>query len=193
MPEHTKIFGDYIELNVNIKEYMVISFSVATLDIDELWDNSALSAKFLSCFWGYFCLKGDKKARQIRNEFEDSVRYISAELLGNAVKFNYYPEFTIKIGLYIVSGELRFYITNSIDPDKISEFQNFIQCTLSKNLKELYLTQMENNAKKGSTESRMGFLTIMLNYESILAWKFEKDENIDIVTTMVRLPIVRNM
>ncbi|MDM8538514.1 hypothetical protein QUF70_17295, partial [Desulfobacterales bacterium HSG17] len=180
-------------LETNVKEYMVINFSAATLDIDELWDSSALSAKFLSGFWGYFFPKGDKEARQIRNELEDSVRYISAELLGNAVKYNFSPEFIIKIGLYVVRGELRFYVTNSVDPDIISEFQNFIQSIMKEDLKKLYLTQMEKNAKKGSFESRIGFLTIMLNYESILAWKFEKDENIDVVTTMARLPIVRNI
>jgi len=194
MSENIKLFGDYVEMEVKVKEYMVISFSATTLAMDELWDSSALSAKFLSGFWGHFFPKGDKKARQIRNEVEDSVRYISAELLGNSVKFSFRPEFIIKIGLYMVSGELRFYVTNSVNPDKVNDFQTFIEKILSEDLDEMYLSQMEKSAEEGSTESRMGFLTMKLDYDADIAWKFEKDkdEDIDIVTTMIRLPIVRN-
>ena len=192
MTEDVRIFGEYLELEDKVREYMVISFSATTLAIDELWDSSALSAKFLSGFWGHFFPKGDKKSRKIRNEIEDSVRYISAELLGNAVKFSFMPEFIIRIGLYMVNGELRFYVTNSVSPDKIHDFQVFIQKILSEDLNEMYLTQMEKSAEEGSTESRMGFITMMLDYETPIAWKFEKEDNVDVVTTMVRLPIVRD-
>ncbi len=192
MSDHLKMFGKYVEMEENVNEYMVISFSATTLAIDELWDSSALSAKFLSGFWGRFFPKGDKDAKQIRSEMEDTVRYISAELLGNAVKFSFQPEFVIRIGLYMINGELRFYVTNSVNPDKLDEFQDFIQTILTEDLNELYLHQMEKNAEEDSTESRMGFLTLILDYEALIAWKFEKDKDTHVVTTMVCLPIVRN-
>lgn len=191
MSDNIKIFGNYVELD-SVKEYMVINFSANTLAIDELWDSSALSAKFLSGFWGKFFPKKDAETGHVRNDVKDSVRYIAAELLGNAVKFSFQPEFIIKIGLYMINGELRFYVTNSVMPDKIDEFQDFIRKIISHDPNELYLNQMEKSAELGNMESRMGFLTILLDYESIVAWKFEKDGKIDIVTTLVRLPIMRN-
>ncbi|QTA80769.1 Uncharacterized protein dnl_30820 [Desulfonema limicola] len=190
MSDNVKIFGDYVELD-NVKEYMVISFSANTLAIDELWDSSALSARFLSGFWGNFFPKTGLQAGNIRNDVKDSVRYIAAELLGNAVKFSFLPEFIIKIGLYMINGELRFYVTNSVAPNHIDEFQDFIQTIMSHDPNDLYLQQMEKNAEQGNMESRMGFLTMILDYESLIAWKFGKDDGIDTVTTLVRLPIVR--
>lgn len=45
-----------------------------------------------------------------------------------------------------------------------------------------------------STESRMGFLTMILDYDAEPAWEFTaaEDEPFQTVTTMLRLPVVRN-
>jgi hypothetical protein len=51
--------------------------------------------------------------------------------------------------------------------------------------------QMEKNAQEGSNESRMGYLTILLDYEAKLAWKFQKLDGAILVTTSARLPVVR--
>ena len=54
MGGEVRYFGDFCEISDNEREYMVMNFSSVTLDINDLWENSALSAKFLSGFWGKF-------------------------------------------------------------------------------------------------------------------------------------------
>jgi hypothetical protein len=53
---------------------------------------------------------------------------------------------------------------------------------------------MEKNALEESEESRMGFLTMILDHGADLAWKFEENEEfgIQVATTMARLPIKRD-
>jgi hypothetical protein len=53
--------------------------------------------------------------------------------------------------------------------------------------------QMEKNAQSDSQESRMGYLTIILDYEAKLSWKFEKRDGADLVTTAARLPVIRQI
>ena len=188
-----RYFGDYLEASDSIKEYMDMNFSSSTLNINDLWESSALSAKFLSSFWGKFFPLSDKEHRESRRVMEDSVRFIAAELLGNAVKFGYGKEFDIRINLHMEQNELRFYVTNTVDPAAIDGFQAFILRLLTEDLNELYLAQMEKNAEAGSTESRMGYLTMILDYDANLSWKFQKAGGADIVTTAARLPVVRQI
>ncbi len=191
MGGEVRYFGDFCEISDNEREYMVMNFSSVTLDINDLWENSALSAKFLSGFWGKFFPTSGKEQKSRRNALEDSVRFIAAELLGNSVKFGYRGGCDIRVSLLMEENELRFYVKNLVDPDVLEGFQIFIQRLLSEDLNELYVSQMEKNALEGSTESRMGFLTILLDYDATLAWKFERHDDKVVVTTLARLPVVR--
>lgn len=193
MTERSEILGNFIEIKKRARECMVLCFSSDTLVIDELWDNSFLSAKFLSNFWGTFFPAHDKASKSRRAEMEDSVWYISAELMSNAVKFSHTPDFIIRIEMHMLESELRFYSTNSVAPGKLVEFKSFIKILLEQDPHELYLAQMEKNVEEDGKESRMGYLTMMLNYEANLAWKFHIENNMDVVTTMVGLPVVRNI
>ena len=184
-------FGDFIEAGTGTREYLDMNFSSVTLDINQLWESSALSAKFLSSFWGNFFPRSSKDHRDDRRVVEDSVRFIAAELLGNAVKFGYGQEFDIRINLHMEQNELMIYVTNDIAPESLEGYQSFIRGLLTADLSELYLAQMEKNAQEGNTESRMGYLTILLDYEAKLAWKFQEVDGAFLVTTAARLPVVR--
>ncbi len=191
MPDKMKIFGNFSKMNDN-KEHLLIKFKAGHLNIDELWKSGSLSASFLSSFWGTFFPSSDKVSKA---EIKDSVRYIAGELIGNAVKFSSEPNFLIKISLGMSDNELQFHVTNSIRQEDASEYQNYIQKLLKGDPDELYLEQMEENALEDSEQSRMGFLTMILDYGAELAWEFEEGEDSKVMaaTTMVRLPIVRNL
>jgi len=191
MDSEARYFSDFIEMDDSVREFMVMSFSSQTLDINDHWENSTLSAKFLSSLWGKFFPVSEKGHKSNRTVVQDSVRFIAAELLGNAVKFGFGKQFDIRVNLHMEKNELRFYVTNSVNPLHIDEYQTFIQRLLTEDLDEMYITQMERNSEEGNTESRMGYLTIILDYEGKMSWKFERRESMDIVTTLVRLPIIR--
>jgi hypothetical protein len=193
MNQEAQCFGEYLEAGLGTREFMVFNFSSMTLDINQLWENSALSAKFLSSFWGTFFPLSAMEPRDNRKYMEDAVRFIAAELLGNAVKFGYGKKFDIRINLHMEHNELRIYVTNDVDPALLPEFQAFINRLLTEDPSELYVAQMEKNARSDSQESRMGYLTIILDYEARLSWKFERRNGADLVTTAARLPVIRQL
>ncbi len=191
--KQNKVFGDFIEMDEgDMKGRLSLSFQAMTLNIDELWEGSSLSAKFLSTFWGKFFPDHCSISPHIRKQVEDEVHYISGELLGNAVKFSYEPEYMIEICLYLCEKELRFYVTNSVHPDSEGNFQMFITKILSEDTSVLFLEQLEKSASGESNESGVGFLTMINDYGVMLSWKFgENARGIKTVTTLARLPIVR--
>lgn len=188
-----KIFGNFLEMKEgDLKGRLSLSFQAMTLNIDELWEGSALSAKFLSTFWGKFFPDNSNISPHIRKRVQDDVHYISGELMGNAVKFSYEPEYLIEICLYLYENELRVYVTNSLNPDGETEFQTFIRRILTENTSELFLEQIEKSAAGESQESGVGFLTMINDYGVTLSWKFgEKTPGVKTVTTLAQLPITR--
>jgi len=193
MSDQVKLYGEFTEMS-DKNEYLIIKFRASTMNIDELWESGSLSASFLSSFWGTFFPMQHKDSKQRKAEMKDSVRYIAAELIGNAVKFSYEPLFLIRIALCMCDDALHFYVTNSVKPDDVENYQNFILNLLESDPDQLYLEQMEKNAMEENEESRMGFLTMILDHGANLAWKFEenKEFGIQTATTMARLPIVRD-
>jgi hypothetical protein len=166
----TEIFGNFVEVNEgDMKGRLSLNFQAMTLNIDELWEGSSLSAKFLSTFWGKFFPDHCNIAPHIRKQVEDEVHYISGELLGNAVKFSFEPEYMIEICLYLCEKELRFYVTNSLNPEGEDKFQAFITRILTEDTSALFLEQLEKSASGESDESGVGFLTMINDYGIMLS------------------------
>jgi hypothetical protein len=110
------------------------------------------------------------------------------------MKFSYSPaEQPVSIGLHLDHEMMRFYVTNSVDPTTVADFQVFIQQILTEDTDELYMEQLEKNADDDESEgSHLGFLTMINDYEANLAWRFEEiqqDPEIIVVTTMVKLTV----
>lgn len=190
-------FGHFMEMG-DTQEYLIISFSSSTLSIQDRWRNNSLSADFLANYWGTFFPVHPDDTKHHRAEVQDTVSYIANELLENAIKFSHEPaKIPIRIGIYLSRTLLRFYVTNSMDPGTVERFTRYIQTLLSEDPGELYIRQLEQNAsEETSTESRLGFLTLLNDYEAKLGWKFdtipnELGQECQIVTTMVELAIVR--
>jgi hypothetical protein len=191
----SKTFGKFIDSG-NSQEYLIISFSSMMLPMQDRWRNNSLSADFLASYWGTFFPAHNTESGHQRSEVQDTVSYIANELLENAIKFSHEPSgIPVKIAIYLTHDKLRFYVTNSVNPKNVEKFQQYIQIVLAGDPGELYIRQLERNASdENSTESRLGFLTMLNDYEAELAWKFETNQQnpeIISVTTMVELEIVR--
>jgi len=191
MEPAVQYYGDYIEAQEPGKEYLDINFSSSVLNVDQLWENSVLSAKFLSSFWGQFFPASNKEHHNTRRVMQDSVRFIVSELLGNAAKFGDGNGYDIRVNLHMEQQELRFYVTNVIDPAVMASFQTFIQRILTEDLDAMYLAQMEKSVATNNPESGLGYLTMVLDYDARIAWKFERKGDLDVITTFVALPVVR--
>lgn len=111
------------------------------------------------------------------------------------MKFNYpAAERPIEFGIHLLDREtaqIVLYATNSVRPEQVVKFQDFIQELLTRDPEELFICQMETNAENpNDSDSRLGFLTMINDYSARLGWKFETaPKEIVVVTTMVQLTI----
>jgi hypothetical protein len=94
---------------------------------------------------------------------------------------------------------VRFYVSNTLDPQSAPGFQTFIQELLEGDPDEMYMERLMQNAEEESEGgSGLGFLTMLNDYHAELGWKFDVIDapapvpaatmtTVMTVTTMVRL------
>ena len=192
-----QVFGNYQENFPNDKEFLNMGFSPSSLSIQERWRNNGLSADFVADYMTtFFPRQSDtKKEQQRQAELKHAVSYIANELLENAMKFNYpAAEHSIEFGIHLLDrdkAQIVLYATNSVRPEQVTEFQEFIQELLVGDTEELFIRQMEINAENPEAMgSRLGFLTMINDYSARLGWKFARfDDAVILVTTMVQLSV----
>ena len=193
----TQIFGDFVDAKTQNEEFLVIGFSPSSAPLQHRWRNNGLSADFLADYLSTFFPGDDDEALDRQTEIKGAVGYVANELLENAMKFNHAPtQHSVSITMQLGKDNVRFYVTNSIDPQSIADFQAFINKLLTEDTDELYMEQLMQNVEEDDDEadsgSGLGFLTMLNDYDATLAWKFEPLENdseVIVVTTMVTLPI----
>lgn len=190
-----QIFGEFIEVDPDKEDFLLLSFSPHSLSLQQRWRNSGLSADFMADYLSTFFPGEDEAALDRRDDIRGTVSYIVNELLENAMKFSYTPaKKRIRIGMHLDENEIHFYVTNNIDPKTVKTFQATIQELLTEDPDELMMRQLTRHAESEEelTGSGMGFLTIINHYGAELAWKFthSPDQPDQIaVTTMVHLTI----
>lgn len=195
----TQIFGDFNEGLPISQEFLIIGFSPSSIPLKQRWRNNGLSADFMADYLMTFVLGDDRSVSKYQqSEIKSAISYIANELLENAMKFNDEKiQHPISIRLQLYANSLLFMTTNIIPPDRVSEFQHFLQELTASDPTEMYIRQIEKNAEdEETTTSGLGFLTMMSDYLAKLGWKFEtvqKDPEAIAVTTMVQLPVKLNL
>ncbi|WP_413163513.1 slr1658 superfamily regulator [Capilliphycus salinus ALCB114379] len=191
----SQIFGDFVEISSSEnQEFLAIGFSPGSIPLQQRWRNNGLSANFMADYVTTFFPKSEEdfSTQHRQAEIQSAVSFIANELLENAMKFSdnscSYP---IQIKINLSSEWLSFWVVNSIAPEKIESFQDYIQTLLNSDPQEMYINQIEENLEDGNS-SRLGYLTMINDYQANLGWKFETvkmDSEIYIVTTVVKLAI----
>lgn len=194
-----KNFGDFKERKKSGHEHLEISFSPTSRPLQQRWRNNGLSADFLADYLATFFPGADSSSQDRPTEIKDAVSFIANELLENAMKFNYAPsQHSVGIEVYLGEDQVSLYVTNSVDPQTIADFQTFVQRLLTEDTDELFMEQLMQNAEKEDADdetagqSGLGYLTMINDYGVTLAWKFEPPEpNSDVimVTTMAQLKV----
>ena len=189
-----QIFGNYQETFPNDREFLNMGFSPSSLSIQERWRNNGLSADFVADYMITFFPRQSDREQQRQAELKHAVSYIANELLENAMKFNYpAAQSAIEFGIHLLDREkaqIVLYATNSVRPEQVQEFQDFIQELLRGDPEELFIRQIEINAENPENlGSRLGYLTMINDYAAQLGWKFNFLEDNVLVTTMVQLTV----
>jgi len=183
------VYGDYLQAIPDRATCLEFSFFITP---DFNWRANNLLAQFMADYFAnsFPTPADDPLAAHFQHEVNDSISYITNELLENAVKFHCNRTFNIKCGLAFDQEELIIYVANVVSQVLGVQFQERIDQLLKGDAEELLMQQMEANAlSTNNLHSGLGLLTIMNDYEARLGWKFEKVltvPNSFMVTTMVR-------
>ena len=191
-----EIYGNFVERDFmndvgDESEFLVLNFSPSSAPLQDRWRNNGLSADFLAEYLSTFFPGEDDDSLSRRAEIIGGVSYIANELLENAMKYNHAPaKHSVSIGMELKEYKVVFYVSNSIDPAMSEAFQNKIQRLLTEDPNELYMEKlMQNEEDEEITSSGLGYLTMLNDWNAILAWKFEdfrKDADAQKVTVMVQ-------
>ncbi|MDM8560026.1 ATP-binding protein [Candidatus Parabeggiatoa sp. HSG14] len=193
----TQIFGNFVQESPE-KEYLILFFSPHSFHY-QFWKRSKLSADFIADYFEPFLVHQEEEMRKkvssikIKN-LQHAVKYISNELLENAMKFQEVASpLTIHFQLSWSCEKMIFYVTNSINTRKVDFFQTFIKQLTNENAEELYMKKLMSNAKD-NTSSGLGLLSMIYLYSVQLGWKFETlqtAQNIMKVSTRVCLDTLK--
>ncbi len=194
-----QIFGDFREDLPTDHEFLILGFSPSAVPIQQRWRNNGLSADFVADYLSTFfpAQAADVQSQVRQAEIKSAVSYIANELLENAMKFNdETAQHSIRFGLHLVhegSMVVILLATNSITQETYARFQAYVKEFLAADPDELYLRQLELSAEATEKESAgLGLLTMRLDYEAKLGWKFDtvkREPPITTVTTMVQLAV----
>jgi hypothetical protein len=188
-----QIFGEFTEDFSERSEFLVLGFSPSSLPIQLRWKTNGLSADFLGDYVKNFFPGDTSAALNKQTEVRHAVSFVANELLENAMK---YSDKTagqpVNLEIHLFSDRLVFLSKNSVHQDEIAKFQTYLQQLTTSDVDEMYINQVEKSVESDGTESSgLGYLTMIMDYDAVLGWKFDQIVNkpATIVTTMVKLPL----
>jgi len=190
-----QVFGEFTEDFSERSEFLVLGFSPSSLPIQLRWKTNGLSADFLGDYVKNFFPGDTSAALNKQTEVRYAVSFVANELLENAMKYSDISAGQpINLEVHLFKDRLIFLSKNSVHQDAIANFQSFLQEITDGDIGEMYVNQVEKSAdNEDSKSSGLGYLTMLMDYDALLGWKFEQisDTSIPVtmVTTMVQLPL----
>lgn len=123
-----------------------------------------------------------------------TVSYLLNELVENSVKFHLSGTIRLRVGIH--GDDLVLIVTNQImkvrKPDLMAQFSELLQ----RDPEELFLSRVEENAALDERSvSKLGFLSMIVDYQARLGWQFTPVANHEDrvwMHTMVRVPYCIN-
>lgn len=194
-----EIIGDFNNDLPRGKEYLTLVFSPSSVPLKQRWRTNGLSADFMADYFATFFpgKEGTTTEADRQAEVKSAVSFIGNELLENAMKFtDDQLDYPISLTLQMYSNKLVFMATNSVNCHRVEKFQAFAQELANSDISELYIRHFEkleselDASLQESTDSGLGLLTMINDYQAKLGWKFEAIQNESkavSVTTMVQL------
>lgn len=185
------VFGHFIEDLPHNTEFLLLGFSPSSLPIKQRWRNNGLSADFLADYMTTFF---PSESAHKHADIKSTVSFIANELLENAMKYSEESGTrTISLGLHLFDDKFIFIASNPIAQSAVPAFQDYIKELLSNDPYELYVQRLEANSQCDTqTQSGLGYLTMINDYNALLGWKFEEladNSAIALVSTMVQVSL----
>jgi len=135
------------------------------------------------------------ESQLIGEQVRATVNYLLNELVENSVKFHLSGTIRIRVGL--CGDELVLIAINQVQKEKKNSLSSQFAELLQSDPEQLFLTRVEENAAyENRSTSRLGFLSMLVDYNARLGWKFApvtNDPEKIWLHTMVRVPLQFNV
>ena len=157
-------------------DYLKLSFSPLNAPLHSRWRNNGLSADFLSDYVTTF-LPGsiDPESESRQNQIRHAISFVANELLENAMKYHERnSEIPIEIHMELRSSQIAVTVRNGVTSDQAVRYRGFAQKLVQEDAATLLSRALEESASHESTQSGLGLLTMVNDYQALLGWRFEQ-------------------
>jgi hypothetical protein len=96
------------------------------------------------------------------------------ELIENTAKYSNTPDTGVRVRVLLLERTILLEVSNSVTEALADEFLASMREVLAGNTEELYLRKLEANLEQARSDSGLGFLTLINDYQIALGFKFEK-------------------
>jgi len=154
------------------------ALEVSSADMLQHWRRVSLSSDFLAKYYSfYFPYREKAKGRISREAAENSISFVLNELIENTAKYSNTPQTAVRVRVLLLEHTIQLEVSNSVTEQLAEDFLASMREVLSGNTEELYISKLEANLQEARSDSGLGFLTLINDYQIQLGFKFEKTGN----------------
>lgn len=189
----TQIIGTFKEEIRDDNKIFMVEFFIHAIPAEKRKQTRFFSLAFMDDYLTSFLLVKNEDTNSFKEQshLKSAVKYIANELLENSIKFNCESgRYPLRFAVYLLETKLIFVSSNYANKKNLESLKEFVSELVDSDIDELYFRHLEKGAEENSTESRLGFLSILYDYSAKMGWKLEpvsQEPEITTVTTMVQL------
>jgi hypothetical protein len=151
------------------------SLHLASTDMLQHWRRVSLSSDFLAKYYSfYFPYREKAKGRISRETAENSISFVLNELIENTAKYSNTADTEVRVRVLLLQRTILLEVSNAVTAKLADEFRASMREVLAGNTEELYLAKLEANLQEARSDSGLGFLTLINDYQVQLGFKFER-------------------
>ncbi|MBU0552305.1 hypothetical protein KKF91_20120 [Myxococcota bacterium] len=155
------IIGDYPS-QTSFDTQLTLTFYPGEFQVH--WRRAALTADFVA---SWFSEAGEGVA--------DAISYALNELVENAIKFGEAGRIEVTVGL--IDADLMMIVNNHLPREGVPKLEGLLREMVEEDPWELIVRRVEANAADpNSSQSGLGFLTLLTDYSAQLGWSITADE-----------------
>jgi len=182
------IFGDY-DTKYNIESSDVF-FQFALNNFNTNWDQASIFADYMGKYYSQNLLS----CTEIQyKEVFNNISYVLNELFENALKFNEEKDISASVKVNKEENLITLVTTNHIHETKVGHFVELLSQLFAGDPKQMFMEKIEQNLMDDSGGSGLGYLTMILNFDVKLGFRFFTldDQSHDVkIYTMARMPLL---
>jgi hypothetical protein len=151
------------------------SLALSCTDMLQHWRRVSLSSDFLARYYSfYFPYREKAKGRISRETAENSISFVLNELIENTAKYSNTSDTAVRVRVLLLERTILLEVSNAVTVALADEFRSSMREVLAGNTEELYISKLEANLQGARSDSGLGFLTLINDYQVQLGFKFEK-------------------